>query len=239
MKYRKVYFLTILILSLLTACSSFRGDEASSGAQEEVVFDDGYKTSPDGEIIIDDQSFAGKETGLVVTEKNLPNITQIARDGSQIKIMYDGFGNKTETRTFENNPLLKTVLLRTDVDGKRRVFVYGQNGDVKSLPDDMLDKVLTAAPTDLASSAGIVAPVKEMPVITQNVEPSYAPPLQPIPSYQIPVRRNPAPEIVEPETVEPAAAPSTEPVEEPKPAAAEPAKTETPSAAPVKTAKKD
>lgn len=231
----------LISFSLLTACSSSGKEEASSDAAAEVVFDDGYRTSTAGEIIIDDQSFAGKETGLVVTEKNIPNVTQIARDGSQIKIMYDGFGNKTETRTFDNNPLLKTVLLRTDVDGKRQVFVYGQNGDVKSLPADMLDKVLTAAPSDLASSAGIVAPVEELPVITQNVEPSYAAPLQPIPSYQIPVRVNPAPEIVEPEPAEPAAAAeSTEPIEETKPAAApEIEKTETPSETPVKTAKKN
>jgi hypothetical protein len=213
------------------------GDEASSEASnEEVVFDDGYKTSSDGEIIIDDQSFAAKETGLVITEKNLPNVTQIASDGSQIKIMYDGFGNKTETRTFENNWLLKTVLLRTDVDGKRQVFVYGQNGDVKSLPPDMLDRALTAAPTELANAAGIVAPIEKMPVITQNVEPSYAPPLQPVSGYQIPMRSNPAPQTVEEEPVEPAA-PSTEPVEEPKAAESETA--ETASDTPVKTAKKD
>jgi hypothetical protein len=181
----RVYFLAVVLLSLLASCSSFKGSEADS--QQEVVFDDGYKTTADDEVIFDDKSFVNTpEAVKVFDESSLAETTEIAKDGSQISTKYDGFGNKTETRTFNNNPLLRFLLLRTGVDGKRQVTVYGQYGEVKSLPENMLDKIFTASPKELANSAGIYEVFREQHSYAENTQqPNIT--LKPLPSSQFSV----------------------------------------------------
>jgi major membrane immunogen (membrane-anchored lipoprotein) len=181
----KFYFAAIVLLSLLTSCSSFESS-GSSAAQEEVVFDDAHKPSTDNEIIIDDKTFQSKEITTADRRQSSPAVTQTAKDGSQISVMYDNFGNKTETRTF-NNTVLKFVILRTSADGSRQTFVYGQNGDVKSLPENMLDKVMTAPLNELASSAGIYEPVRETRSFAQNTLSLNNTALTPLPSSQFPI----------------------------------------------------
>jgi len=183
---KKVYFLIIILLSLSASCSIFHKNESSS-VQEEIVFDDGYKTSAEGEIVIDDKSF-GVEGSNGTFGKSSQETTQLANDGSQIKVMYDGFGNKTETRTFYNNPFLKLILLRIGANGSRQAFVYGKNGEVKDLPEDMLGKVLTSSSQELANSVGIFEPVKETPSFTKNIQPMKVTKLPPLPSSQFPIQ---------------------------------------------------
>ncbi len=81
----KFCFLVMVFLFLLTSCSSPNNESSS----EEVIFDDGYKTPTNGEVIIDDSSFKDKEA--VITASSLHTgsreITQIAGDGSQIEIL--------------------------------------------------------------------------------------------------------------------------------------------------------
>ena len=198
--YSKIYFYTIVLLYLLTFCS---GCNRTSSAKEEVLFDDGYKTSTVGdEVIFDNVSFEGKKEFFGTTNKNSREITRIAKDGSQINVSYDGFGNKSEKRTFNNDPLLRMILLRTGVDGNRQVFVYGQNGEVKNLPENMLDKVLTAAPNELANSAGIYEGIKEQTSYEQNTQLPDSATLKPLPSSQFPIR-NQQIEQTPPETEEP------------------------------------
>ena len=179
----KFCFLIIVLLSLLASCSSFKG----SSAQEEVVFDDGHKSSTANEVIIDDKTFQSKEDTSAIVRKSSPETNQTAKDGSQINVMYDNFGNKTETRTF-NNTVLKFVLLRTSADGSRQVFVYGQNGEVKSLPKNMLDRVSTAPSNELASSAGISESFKEAPSFVKNTQLPNTTPIQSMSSYKLPAR---------------------------------------------------
>jgi len=196
----RVYFLAIVLLSLLVSCSSFKGSEADS--QQEVVFDDGYKTTADDEVIFDDKSFVNTPEAVRVFDESLPpDTTQTAKDGSQISVKYDGVGNKTETRTFNNNPLLRFILLHTGVDGKRRVTVYGQYGEVKSLPENMLDKIFTASPKELANSAGIYEVFREQHSYAQNVQQPNAAALRSLPSSQF-TTPNPQPAPAMPEEAE-------------------------------------
>lgn len=189
---------------------------------EEVVFaDDGYKAVPSDEIVIDDRPTSGNagtmndSSGARAASQER---TRIAADGSQITTMYDGFGNKTETRFFNDNFLLQDIMLRTSVKGEKQIFVFGQNGTVINLPVDMADKVLTAPANELAVAAGISEGRK-----AQTIENSQMNrPLTPLPASAFPIR-TPMP---------PAAAviPSTETVEE----TSEPEKTEP---APAETVK--
>ena len=194
----KFCFLAIVLLCLSASCSSFDNNEGAI-ARDEVIIDDGYKTAADGAIIIDDADFEGKTNSIAVSRKGSEEITQIAKDGSQINVMYDSYGNKVETRKFNNNPLLKFVLLRTSVDGSKQVFVYGQRGEVKSLPENMLNKILTAPANELANSAGIFESFKQNSSFTQDIQPSV--PLKPLPSSQLQIRNQQIEQTV-PEEIE-------------------------------------
>ena len=193
----KFCFLAIFLLALMVSCSSVK----RASAQKEVVFDDGYKSSIANEVVIDDRTFQGKENTSAVLGKSSPETSRTLKDGSQINVMSDNFGNKTETRTF-NNTLLKFVLLRTSADGNRQVFVYGQNGEVKSLPENMLNKVLTASSNELASSAGIYENFKQAPSLARNAQMLNTTPLRPLPSSQFPIQ-NQQVEKVQSEIAEP------------------------------------
>lgn len=209
----RLCLLTIIFVSLLTSCSSFGKSKDKSANMEEVIFDDEYKTTAENKIVIEDKDFEGKEKAVSVAGENSQEITKIASDNSKITTMFDRYGNTTETRYFNYHTRLSFILLRTSATGEKQVFVYGQNGEVKSLPENMLDKVLTASANELANSAGIFEGSRESfaPVIVQ----SNQPPLQPMPSYKFPIQQPqieavPA-ETNEPETDEPATAETTKP----------------------------
>ena len=192
----KVYYLAI-ILPFLLICFSGCSVIGNSSAQDEVVFDDGYKSPAKDEVVFDDNFFPDQQNSTEIQDQQNSTenfsgksreTTQIAKDGSFIDVTYDGFGNKTETRTFNGNPLLKLIMLRTGVDGSKKVFVYAKNGEVKSLPEQMLGKILTAPPGELANAAGIYEGVKEESDFTQSSEPTNYTTLKPLPSSQFPVR---------------------------------------------------
>lgn len=132
-----------------------------------------------GEVFINDNSFSGdgKHSITVSGENNETTVT--AEDGSQIRTTYDLFGNKTEIRTFFNNPRLTRVLLRTSVEDERQIYVYGQNGEVEPLPQNMLDRAMIASGDEIAAAAGITSvkqqrmtpafqEIKQLPTIEIN-----------------------------------------------------------------------
>lgn len=149
----KLILVTVFIVCSTAACSSTSQKVASS--KNEVKIDDGYKTTKKGEVIIDGRDTASKEKPLLTAQYNSIETPQAFKDGSDINTMLDGYGNKTFTRNFYNDTLIKQIVLRVFASGQKKVFVYAQNGDVKSLPDEMLDKVLTAPVGELARAAGI------------------------------------------------------------------------------------
>lgn len=197
-----VYLSVIIFVSLSFACSS--GNIES----EEVFIDDGYKisdkTGDKEEIIFDDAAFAGNGSRASQSRSGLQEVTRIVPDGSRVTTMYDAFGNKTETRIFDGNPLLQLVAVKTTVNGDRQVSVFGQNGTVAALPVAMLDKVLTAPANDLASAAGIFEGRREA---TTTVAQSSKT-LQPMPSYKFPIQQ-PPPLPASPDAMIETAAPET------------------------------
>ena len=109
------------------------------------------------------------KNSLASGNNNLQEQTQILDDNSKIQTMYDGFGNKTETRCFINHPRLTCLVLSTAAKGERQVLVYGQNGDIKKLPENMIDQATTASGDEIANSAGIYAarPQETQPISAQ------------------------------------------------------------------------
>ncbi len=151
------------------------------------MFDDGYKAPAKDEVVIDDSLFQDPQNSTEVFSGKSRERTQIVKDGSTIDVTYDGFGNKTQTRTFNGNPLLSLIMLRTGIDGSKKVFVYARNGEVKNLPEGMNEKILTASPDELANAAGIFEGVKEPAFPESNQTPTITT-LNPLPSSQFPIR---------------------------------------------------
>jgi hypothetical protein len=138
---------------------------------------------------------------ISVSNKNSREVTQIIADGSKVNTMFDRYGNKTQTRCFNYDPRVNCVMLNISADGQRKVFVYAQNGDVKSLPENMLDKVTIASANEIADAAGIVLTPSRLtttpyPQISKTVKTS--PPAAPAPNLQ-PQIQNQVKEQVEPQ----------------------------------------
>jgi len=176
-------------LLISCACSSINKDKSANS--EEVIFDDGYNTSAKNEIIFDDIDFEGQERTVSASGGNSKEIIKIASDSSKISTTFDRYGNKTEKRTFNYNPRLAFIIFRTSPEGIKQVFIYGQNGDVKSLPENMLDKVLTASADEIANSAGIYNTVTKSPSFAQNSQQLNVTTLKPLPSSQLPIQNQP------------------------------------------------
>jgi len=175
-------------VTLVASCanSSISGDKSANS--EEVIFDDGYKTSDDNEIIIDENDFGNQERAGWTSDANSQETIKIAFDNSKITTVFDRYGNKTETRNFNNNPRLAFIVLRTSATGGKQVFVYGQNGDVKSLPENMLDKILTAPADEIANSAGIYNKAATSSSFAQNYQQPNVTTLKPLPGSQFPMQ---------------------------------------------------
>lgn len=146
----KFYVFSLIIL----ASFSFSCSKNEPRQLEEVVFDDGYKTNDKNEVVFDDNIFLGNEP-ILLTKEGSQETTQTLSDTSKITVMYDGYGNKTEIRTFNNDSRLRQVILRSFADGRKQVFVYGQNGMVSPLPAEMMDEVMNTPSSAIASAAGI------------------------------------------------------------------------------------
>ena len=157
----KFYIYLFLIFSATFFLSCSNSKVVSS--QEEVVIDDGYKTTPEGEVIFDDLSVAGNDESVSDPRPHSPEKTKIIADGLHITTMYDGYGNKTETRSFDDDALLRTIIVRTSGKGEKQVFVFAQNGTVRNLPVNMQNKAMTAPASEIAAAAGIYEEIKETP----------------------------------------------------------------------------
>ncbi len=187
---RRFCLLALMLVSLLTSCASLSKKGSDAADSEEVVISDGIKTTAKNEIIFDDSDL-NKGEGNSAAGKVSDKITKIAADGSQINTTFDRYGNKTETRSFNYDSRLKFIMLRTSADGRKQVFVYGQNGEIKTLSENMLDKVLSAPADEIAGAAGIFQQYTQAarPTIVQNSQP----PLQALPGYKFPVQQRRAP----------------------------------------------
>jgi hypothetical protein len=150
MNFKLGFLIAILCLSVFPACSS------SAPEQREISLETKDDTShlASAEVRLDDvksladiNSPAGGETPRDVV---MPGV-----DNSQITVMLDKFGNKAESREFRAHSRIICVVLETGSDGKRQVKVYGQNGDVKTLPASMFDRAMTANGDEIANAAGI------------------------------------------------------------------------------------
>ena len=185
-----IKFYILIIIAFSISCSSAK-TEPIDAQKAEVVIEDGYKTTDAGDLLIEDKDLKHVQEAVVTTTESSEQNNIVAYDGSKISVMLDGYGNKSETRYFDNDPKLQMILLRTSVNGQRQIFVYGQNGEVKDLPPSMASGVLTSTADELAKAADISEGKKErmisqsQPVSGVTTLNTIGAPLQSLPNNQI------------------------------------------------------
>lgn len=156
MKYN--YCLVVVIIGCIYASYVNVQKFQTSLAQTDVAsVINAYLNKTQNKVPVNDPSFADREKNSSASGKEFRDQTKVLDDNSKLNTMYDRVGNKTEARCFDNHPRLTCVVLSAAVNGQRQVLVYGQNGDIKELPENMLDSVTTASGDELANSAGIYA----------------------------------------------------------------------------------
>ena len=180
MKKNICLILVIAICAVLTS-SCMKGNEVNQEIVElsDIKIDDGKKN----EVVMTDSD----------TEKRLPPVptfgemkegtTYVDKDGSSVRISYDGQGNRIETRNFFNHPNLKMLTVTISNDGTiKEGIVFGHNNEKKKLPPDLIDNALTTSGNDIAYKVGITT--------TKNTSsPTKAQPNQ-VYSQQTPVYTN-------------------------------------------------
>jgi hypothetical protein len=135
----------ICATALFLACG--RSDSAKSG---QIVLEEKTENAAGG-VVLKDESEEPQSSEIAAPPVAVPNRT--LADRSELQTTFDGYGNKTETRSFKGHPRLDLVAVTTAVDGTKRVMVYGYEGELKRMPDDFAEKALTASATEIANAA--------------------------------------------------------------------------------------
>ncbi len=120
---------------------------------EDVAIGSG-EVNENGELIISDSDM-NKLNVAVPTVKEGSRELINHKDGTTTIIAFDGFGNKTETKIFNDHPRIKMIKVRTSTTGDKRVFVYSQTGIVENVDQNMLHTVLDTSPDKVANAVGI------------------------------------------------------------------------------------
>jgi hypothetical protein len=136
--------------TFLSACTSVKSKEA-----EEVVFDN-KKSNPGNEVYITNADVKTEDQQTSFSKNGSQLEKRILSDKSVIETLVDGFGNKIETRYFTENPRLRMLVLRTSINGKQEVTVYGYGSDTKFVPE-LADQALTASGDEIANAAQLYA----------------------------------------------------------------------------------
>jgi hypothetical protein len=160
-------FLTILMTVcalLLGGCSYYLNNKSGTEKRVDLIVSQAYKKYENQEVVFErlTMEFSSYyEPPVVLAGESKKDSSRLESDGSQVNTLFDGFGNKTETRIFFKDPLIKFVVIRTEPAGEKEAFVYCQNGEVRPVPVEFLDEILTAATTEIARSVQIFEGRKE------------------------------------------------------------------------------
>ena len=174
--------LAVFLLTLVSACS--KSGAADQTANASTAGDTQAKT----EVYIDESDFQNQPEQITTTTTQSQGDSRLLSDKSKVTTAFDGYGNKSETRYFENDPRLRFVLVRTSRDGVKEVTVYGHDSDTKMV-NELGDRALTASSQEIASAAGMTA-TKTYREVRNYLKPSNASSsgsLQPLPSSEFPV----------------------------------------------------
>lgn len=177
---------TFNCLSLLTlaaffsACGSLRSTQMN-----EVSIQDANNS---GDVVITNHDIKPKQVLKPKESRTEPK--QILADESELVTMFDGYGNKTETRYFKGHPRLQLVQVRTATDETKQILVYGFGTEIVSMPAEFAAIALNASGDEIANIAGLktTRPFKSS---FASFTPTPTPMRSEIPAQVIPVEVQP------------------------------------------------
>lgn len=183
-------FLYISLIAISAASLACGSSNATSNQMTEVFLDDEKLAKSDvEEVVFDDRSVQLEDEQVFTAAENSSELPRTLADNSEITVKYDGYGNKTETRSFKNHPRLTTILIRTAANGQKQLYAYGYGKEVKILSAEMSNVVLTSSADEIANAAGLYE-TRSNEDLTNFRKQSKS--LQPLPSSNFPVQM-PAP----------------------------------------------
>ncbi len=185
-----VFLCVISVVGIFSASYIYKNTEYFS--DEIVITDADFYKAEGKEIIITDEDFADYKEIIKTTKESRQETVRNLADKSQVVIGYDGYGNKIITRNFDNDPRLKKIILRIAADGSTRVTVFAQNGEIKGLPENMLDKILSSSANELANSSQIYETREDRDTRIEETARRKKEQLKPLPSSEFPVQRQDA-----------------------------------------------
>lgn len=159
---KKLVILPILIAAIsLTSCSSAKkssSQSAKNNAQAEAA-------------TLQSSTLASGEDAVQTSAPNSSwrSETRSDRFNSKIKVSFDAFGNKTESRYFASDRRLSSLEMLTKTNGGKEILIYGLDGSFRNLPSDSAIDVLTASPDEIADKVGIREPEKFVTLPPQTI----------------------------------------------------------------------
>lgn len=153
MKKNLYLFLLIAICAVLTS-SCAKENEVNQEIVE--LSDVRVNNENSNEVVMTDSDVEKRLPPVPTFGEQKSETSYVDKDGSNIRISYDGQGTRIETRYFFNHPNLKMLTVTISNDGTiQEGIVFGHNNEKKKLPPDWLDKALTASGNDIAYKVGI------------------------------------------------------------------------------------
>lgn len=171
--------LAVIFVTNLSGCSYYLNSKSATERRQDMIIAEMYNKYESKEIEFERLSIEfteWHEDPLVIEpeNENEQGKVRMGNDNSEINTMYDSYGNKTETRIFSGHPLIRLIIIRTSPNGSKTAVVYSQSGEAKKLPEEILEKVLTVNPNEIARAAEIVETPKESLIaLQQNPQPPF------------------------------------------------------------------
>lgn len=139
------HILFLTFSAFFMGCTSVESTEF-----KEVTLED---RNENGEIIVTEEDLQPKQILTSKGNKTEPNLT--LNDKSEIVTMYDGYGNKTETRYFKGHSRVQLVVVRSAMDKTKQVFVYGFDDETIQMDGKFSEVALNGSGDEIANAADL------------------------------------------------------------------------------------
>ena len=182
MKKKSLILLTTILTSSLSGCSYYFENKSATERRVDMIIAESYSKYEDRDITFERLTIdftPYHEPPVIISNANHQESSRLIADGSQVNTLFDGFGNKTETRYFFNDPLIKFVIVKTSAKGEQQAFVYAQNGEVKSVPEEFLERIMFSGADEIAGKVEIYEGRKDKELLVNAGKTQVA---QPIPT---------------------------------------------------------
>jgi hypothetical protein len=153
----RIGLLLLNVLLIGTIAFSLRNKQNGKKPAEQAKKENTVAQNPGIKRVSRKKTEGAQLSGLTIkTTSDVSEATeQKLADGSRVNVLRDGYGGTTVTRHFGGHRRLRMVVVQTASNEQQRIFVYGRNGKVTGVPDDMAKKILVASADDIANAAKI------------------------------------------------------------------------------------